>query len=85
MTNETVGDKPQVMPTVKWELAILLNLLFYWNGNLICQSFRHEWYQSESQVYVTILAKNLNENKLSVKYAENTVSWHFNSSLHSNR
>ncbi len=36
---------------------------------------RHEWYQSESVVYVTILAKNLNDKNLSITYTENTVSF----------
>ena len=36
---------------------------------------RHDWYQTESHVCITILAKNLNPKEVVVKFATQNVSW----------
>ena len=35
---------------------------------------KHDWYQTESQIIITILAKNVKQDQLKVEFGEETVS-----------
>lgn len=53
----------------KQKVFTLANLFAF----VVCFSCRHDWYQTESQVIVTVMAKNVPKDGVCVNYMEREV------------
>lgn len=48
------------------KLEVLFKFLFFFN--------RYDWYQTESQVVITLMIKNVQKNDVNVEFSEKEVS-----------
>lgn len=46
-----------------------------------CGCSRHDWYQTESNVVVTVMAKNVSKDGVCVRFTDKEVQTHLNATL----
>lgn len=44
--------------------------------------FKHDWYQTETSVVITVLIKNITKEQLTIKFSESAVDLHINAGEH---
>lgn len=65
----TSGNDAGIRQWLAWTEEKLLK------GKKVPVAIKHDWYQTESHICVTVLAKNLNPDSVSVQFAPSTVSF----------